>query len=400
VTASRYAYCDLEATFEKREDAYLVKDAVMANRSAVKVHRFNPPALAPMREIAPDIAARAFTIYLPPSYGVMEDRRYPVIYLLHGNTQNHLSYFGTYSGGFGLNLQSVLDELASPNGYREVILVVPDGDLPESWMHQASHRGSFFVNSAHNGAFETYVAEDLVDCVENNADHCLWNTSDEGYRVIRARQSRGLHGMCMGALGAMNMALRYPGKFTAVVGNFGITSLNEFIFPYSGDVEPLMVGYLKEPDLQEVMDTRLATLAPSLDGEHYPDNEFPIFLGPDGEVLMTMVEDPENPVGPQVELWSAFYLRSDPYTYLAEHPEAIEGLSFYIDAGATDEFQLFENNSAFSALLADLGLAPSLDIGPESRHFFEIYESLSHVDHITFHRIRKALEFLLNHLKG
>lgn len=292
ITASRYAYCDLEASFEKREDTYLLKDAVMSNRSSVKVHRFNPPSLAPMRDIAPDIATREFTIYLPPSYGVMEDRRYPVIYLLHGNTQNHLSYFGTYSGGFGLNLQSVLDELVSPNGYKE------------------------------------------------------------------------------------------------------------FILPHSGDVEPLMVRYLKEPDLQELIDVRLVSMAPSLDGEHYPDNEFPIFLGPEGEVLMTMVEDPENPEGPEVELWSNFYLRNDPCTYLAENPEAIEGLSFYIDSGERDEFQLFENNSAFSALLADLGLEPSLDIGPANRHFFEIYPSLSHVDHITFHRIRKALEFLLNHLKG
>src|SRR5262245_55216951 len=35
------------------------------------------------------------SIYLPPSYSTERNRRYPVVYLLHGYTGTDLSYFGS-----------------------------------------------------------------------------------------------------------------------------------------------------------------------------------------------------------------------------------------------------------------------------------------------------------------
>ena len=400
LTASRYSYDDLEMTFEKNMDLYVVKEAVMANRSTVVVHEFEPPSLEPMRALDPNLATRGFTVYLPPSYMVEPDRRYPTIYLLHGNTHDNLSYFAPYHPlGIGLNLQSLMDDLISRGVAQELVLVVPNGELPDTWI-EGNWRGSFFVNSVHNGEFETFVAEDLIDCIENNTDHCLWDDGDEGYRVIPSGESRAINGMCMGVLGALNMVLHYPGKFAAVAANFGLASLNEFIFPFSEGVIPFMVRYFDDPEVQEFVDTRIGALYQAFDGEHFPDNEFPIELGPDGEVIMTMVEDSFDPQGPEVELWSSFFLRYDPYTYLSEHPETIAGLSFYLDCGDHDSLQLYENNMAFSALLEDLGLEPSLSLGPENRHFFELYPNMSHVGLESDDRVQKALAFLANHLSG
>lgn len=372
----------------------------MANRSTVAVHEFTPPALAPMMAIEPMIATRQLSVYLPPSYPESSDRNYPVIYLLHGNGQDHRTYFNPYLYQIvGMNLQSIMDEIISLGISQELIIVVPNGDLPENWI-DSSWRGSFFVNSGHNGDFETYVAEDVVDCVESNTNHCLWDDKDEGYRVIPSCESRAILGICMGSLGALNMALRYPGTFAAAGGNFGMPSLNEFIFPYSDGVVPLMHQYFGNPDLQEFVDERLKVVYPAFDSEHYPESEYPIELGPEGEVIMTQVQNPDDPEGPEIELWSDFYLKHDPYTYLADHPEAVEGLSFYLDVGNHDSLQLYENNRAFSALLAGLGLDPSLDLGPDNRHFFEIYPSQSHVDLNMHDRVVKALTFLANHVAG
>ena len=38
------------------------------------------------------------SIYLPPSYATERNRRYPVVYLLHGYTGTDLGYFGNNGG--------------------------------------------------------------------------------------------------------------------------------------------------------------------------------------------------------------------------------------------------------------------------------------------------------------
>ena len=399
LTASRYGYYDLDKTFLKTHDTQVIKDAILANRSRVAFHEFNPPALLDMAQVNPAISSRAFSVYMPPSYAIYSDRRYPVIYLLHGNTQNNTSYFLPYEYGLGLNVQSLMDELIAEGAAQEAIIVVPNGDLPYGWI-EGDWRGSFYVNSVRNGDFETYTAVDMIDCIENNTDHCLWADSDQGYRVIASGASRAIHGVCMGTLGAMNIALRYPGRFAAVAGSFGLPSLNELVFAYEDDVTPLLVLYYLDQQVQGYIDDRYEMFSSAFDAEHFPDCQVPIYLDEEGDVIMTMVDNPFEPQGPPVELWSNFYLRYDPYTYLVEHPEVIEGLSFYLDCGDHDQMQLYDNNRAFSALLEDLGLEASQSLDAENRHFFEIYRNIFHVDHKSDERVKMALTFLANHLQG
>src|SRR5687767_5788538 len=41
-----------------------------------------------------ETASPEVSIYLPPSYSTDRDRRYPVVYMLHGYTNSDLGYFG------------------------------------------------------------------------------------------------------------------------------------------------------------------------------------------------------------------------------------------------------------------------------------------------------------------
>jgi len=399
INARRAGFEDFAAEFSYGGGIKHLGALVMENRSRIAVHAFYPPSLDEMMCKSERIARRQFTVYLPPSYDVEKGRRYPTIYVLHGNGHFHLSLFLPLNRlGSSINLQSVMDELIAHDLIPETILVVPNGALPWDWVG-SFFSGSFFVDSSVNGAFETYVTQDVIECVETNRDHCLWDDRDKGYRVIPAGASRGIHGICMGSIGAMNMALHNPGKFVAVASNFGPVSFDQFVHPFLDGVEPLLAQLRYDPKFQVFLKERMKAIFMAIDPEHFPDNELPVWFGPMGRMQMTYVTDPEDPTGPLVELWSNFYLDNDPYSYLAEHPEAAEGLSFYLDCGSGDDLQLYDNNAAFSALLTKLGLPPLLNLEPGNRHFFEIYPSEHHVDEMTRERVMMALTFLARHLE-
>src|SRR5688500_15904578 len=55
----------------------------------VKVHGASLEGNLMGETAAPDVS-----IYLPPSYAKERNRRYPVVYFLHGYTGTDLSYFG------------------------------------------------------------------------------------------------------------------------------------------------------------------------------------------------------------------------------------------------------------------------------------------------------------------
>ena len=129
-------------------------------------------------------AKMAFQIYLPPGYRD-SDRRYPVLYLLHG--------WGGDFGEFGwYNTQSTADELMRDGEIPPMIIVTPEGDK------------SYWFNHFQGPPWGDYVANDLVQYIDGN------------YRTIPKRESRAIGGLSMGALGAMQLTLNHPDLFTIV----------------------------------------------------------------------------------------------------------------------------------------------------------------------------------------
>ena len=149
-----------------------------------------PPIIWPTltENLIGEDGSKVMRVYLPPSYDFTE-KRYPVIYVLHG--------FGGDSKSLTRKMKSALDRMIFGEEIQEAIAVFVDG----------SNRfgGSQYLSSPTIGDYETYIRRDLVNFI------------DRQYRTIPHRDSRGITGFSMGAYGAMHLSLKYPEVFGVVV---------------------------------------------------------------------------------------------------------------------------------------------------------------------------------------
>jgi len=141
-----------------------------------------------------DDPVRDVSVYLPPGYEKNSEKRYPVMYLLHGFTRTDADWFGL-SGEFFVNARTSAD-VAWKNGAGEMIIVMPNAFT--------RFAGSMYSNSVTTGNWEAYVGEDLVAYM------------DEHYRTLAKRESRGLVGHSMGGYGALRIGMKYPNVFSSL----------------------------------------------------------------------------------------------------------------------------------------------------------------------------------------
>ncbi|MCY1023450.1 alpha/beta hydrolase [Pyxidicoccus sp. MSG2] len=137
-----------------------------------------------------DSPTRELGVLLPPSYFSAPERRYPVVYLLHGlgaRKDGHLGAVGVQRAAF-----RQMEEGAMP----ELILVAVDGTT--------SLGGSYYARSPAIGDFETYVVREIVGAV------------DARYRTRAEATWRAIAGFSMGGHGAIKLAMKYPGVFSSV----------------------------------------------------------------------------------------------------------------------------------------------------------------------------------------
>ena len=141
-----------------------------------------------------------YTIYLPYDYKT-SNRYYPVVYLLHGYTDNDMGWMQ-----FG-EAHMIADEAI---GHREVppmILVMPDGGV------------SFYINNYDNSVrYEDFFIEEFVPYIESK------------YRIRSEKRYRGVAGLSMGGFGALIYALKHPDMFAACAAfSAGIFAEEEII---------------------------------------------------------------------------------------------------------------------------------------------------------------------------
>lgn len=160
-----------------------VKEEVIGTNGTVIRESFNSEAVT--KSLLPQRARQNLVIYLPPSYYHTE-KRYPVIYYLHG--------FGAAPGSAAAE-QSFIDEAVLQGGAKEFIIVEPGG-------------GYFYSNSPVSGNWEDYIVDELITYI------------DETYRTISSKEGRGIAGNSMGGTGAINIGFKYPDKFNGVYAFF------------------------------------------------------------------------------------------------------------------------------------------------------------------------------------
>ncbi len=141
-----------------------------------------------------DPADREVTVYLPPSYAANPDKRYPVLYMLHGFTDNDSQWFGWEK--HWINLQDVIEQSLAEGLSKEMIVVMPNA--------YNRFKGSMYASSATIGDWEIFVTQELVNYVDAN------------YRTIPTKQSRGLAGHSMGGYGTLRLGMKYPDVYAAI----------------------------------------------------------------------------------------------------------------------------------------------------------------------------------------
>lgn len=144
--------------------------------------------------LAGDTPDRPVTVYLPPSYSSSPERRYPVLYILHGFTDSDLTWMG-WRPHF-VNVPAAMERALDSGSVREMILVMPNA--------YTSYQGSMYSSSVTTGDWESYVADELVAYVDGH------------YRTIANRESRGLTGHSMGGYGTVRIGMKRPDVFSSI----------------------------------------------------------------------------------------------------------------------------------------------------------------------------------------
>jgi enterochelin esterase-like enzyme len=180
----RFAAAAAAAMVAAAPPVHAQSGAVAGKVERIKVHS---PAIE--GNLQGNTADREVLIYLPPSYDSARNRRYPVVYQLHGWLPGGEQWAGMIDFEAGTNRA-----LASGNA-KEMIVVVPDS--------LTVHGGSMYSTSVTSGDFEGFIARDLVGYV------------DEHYRTIARRESRGLSGHSMGGYGTWRIAMKYPERYSS-----------------------------------------------------------------------------------------------------------------------------------------------------------------------------------------
>jgi S-formylglutathione hydrolase FrmB len=151
---------------------------------------FTTPSAAIGQSLVGNAAQGRICALLPPSYATSPDRRYAVVYFLHGFDESPEQL----QGWRGPAAQAM-------SGGDEAIVVALQGGN--------QLRGGFYVDSDVTGRFETWVTQEAIAAV------------DARYRTIAAPSSRGLAGFSMGGFGALNLGLRHPDVFQAAFAYSG-----------------------------------------------------------------------------------------------------------------------------------------------------------------------------------
>lgn len=131
----------------------------------------------------------------PAAYDRDTQKRFPVVYLLHGYSGNYASWLKDAP-----QLPAKADEL-------NMVLVCPDGGY-NSWYFDSP------VDSTVR--YETFVASELMAYIDGN------------YRTVADRQCRAIAGLSMGGHGAFYLGMRHKDLFGAAGSMAGGVDIRPF----------------------------------------------------------------------------------------------------------------------------------------------------------------------------
>lgn len=130
-----------------------------------------------------------FSVLLPKSYSSQPDRRYPIVYMLHGANENDWEW-----ANIPVSMVSEAIAMITNDGTAaECVVVFPNAT-----------EGKMGYFNQEGWRYEDYFFEELMPAVEKR------------YRVIADKGHRAIGGLSMGGGGSFNYGMHHPELFSSV----------------------------------------------------------------------------------------------------------------------------------------------------------------------------------------
>jgi pimeloyl-ACP methyl ester carboxylesterase len=309
---------------------------------------------------------RKIKIYLPPEYFSAPDKRFPVIYLLHGyGGSAEAAIIGTKQDvkdgnpllfrillrKFFKNLLTFekIDDLMASGQLSSFILVQPGGNLPLTHIHgikgrhgEIASKGSFYVNSPYTGNFGDYVFGDLIDYMDSH------------YRTKVDKAHRAIVGGSMGGYGALYGAMLNSKKFQAIYALSPAISWLELID--NGMIIPLYSliygkrksAALGRKEIEDIIDTA------------------DLIFSRDLPLLPSIQRDAQGKIESFDKNAEANWLQWDLKVLAKHHVEDLKSVQIAISCEEQDEYQFAHQIRAFQTVLKDLGIPHTININDDA----------------------------------
>lgn len=138
------------------------------------------------------ISERDFTIYLPPGYNSNSDKKYPVLYLLHGGGGANTDW-----ARFA-NLREVADSLINHGLAKAMIIACPEANKDKMvWFNDPEWM------------YEDYFFKEFVPYIESH------------YKALTDKKDRSVAGYSMGGGASVVYGVHHPELFNAAYGMSG-----------------------------------------------------------------------------------------------------------------------------------------------------------------------------------
>lgn len=148
---------------------------------------------------------RRLHVYAPPGYGKDHERRYPVLYLLHGSGDNdsHWMHIG--------RANVIADNLLADGKAVPMLIVMPDGHVRERPTGTLDDKTRLELRRA----FEKDLLEHVIPLVEST------------YRVRTDAAGRAVAGLSMGSAQALGVGLAHTDRFAWIGAFSGAVSVKD-----------------------------------------------------------------------------------------------------------------------------------------------------------------------------
>lgn len=326
-----------------------------------------------------DHADRSVNIYLPKSYYSCPEKRFPVIYFLHGMPAGENSLIDPLP--FEIfrqmaQLQAPVDfpeegftgwinHLINEEGMNEVIIVMPD----------AANRYalSCYTNSTVQGNYEDYIVDDLVPYI------------DARYRTIPNFNFRAVTGHCMGGYGALRIAMKNPHIFRyvaalspAILPEESVLFIAQYIL-----MEQEIWGFPGPTPYNPSAPFKFATNSLySFAAAWLPNPDNPPYYV---DLPFTYVNGIPVPDDQLMAQWNAQNL----FALVTDHQKGLDKLkSVYFDCGIFDELGMYQPDQVLHEMLINMNI----------EHQFETYEG-THISNL-YDRLGKVLIEFSNDFPG